>query len=89
VRSLSFGRGLYDIQVWRDRLQIVPTHEEPERLDGVLGRMNPGAGYTLTMRLLEDGQEHQWQVEADAKGDIAFDLQLAQGMTFSIRPTGR
>lgn len=86
VRNLSFGQGLYDVQVWSDRLEVTPTHEGSQRLQGVLGAMTPNVEYILSVRNLDDGELRKWEMRTDEKGDIAFDLQLAKGMKFSIGP---
>ncbi len=84
VRNLSFGQGLYDIQVWEDRLEVTPTQEQSQRLRGVLGRMKPGYEYILSVQKLENDQKYEWELRADDNGDITFDLQLSKGTKFSI-----
>lgn len=89
VRDLSFGRGLFDVQVWRDRVEITPKSDEEQRLEGVVGNMPPDTPYTLKVENLENGAQFIREVASGEEGDIAFDVRLARGMKFSIKPSGR
>lgn len=81
VRDLSFGRGIYDVQVWRDRVEITQKNEGKHRLHGVVGNLRPNASYRVSI-----GDGKYQSLEASAVGEVPIDEVLASGLKLFVYP---
>ncbi len=86
VRDLSYGGGLYTVRVRSDRVTILPQKETGERLDGVIGNLEPDTCY-LRLIVDSDGETRAAErVRSDDRGELTFDLEPEYGTEIRFFP---
>jgi hypothetical protein len=88
VRDLSFGRGLYDVQVWRNRMEVVLTNQEEQHLQVVVGNLSPETAYETVVYDPERDHTQVRVAATTAAGELLIDVRLRQNFKVTVQPAG-